>query len=165
MPFIIPPQTDNCTATTITIEKFNVLVEKYKHVIDNDATARCMIGFAAANIIRNDGHMDLYSIESWLESIDMNPPSQEQQVLVSEDDGSVDKIMFVLTDTTSRYCHGNQLLQDQIESADDVHDELAAVDTASSPPSLHRYVSRGPYTSSDSYPAHVYIPARIHELV
>ncbi|KAF1795988.1 hypothetical protein FB192DRAFT_1407364 [Mucor lusitanicus] len=163
MPFIIPPQSDNRTATTTTIEKFNLLVEKYKHVIDSDATARCMIGFAAANIIRNDGHMDLYSIENWLESIDTTAPLQDQQVSVSEDDDSVDKIMSVLTDTTSRYCHGNPLLQDQVvdSAADDTCDEFAAVDPVSSS-SLNRYVSRGSYTSSDSYPAHVYIPARIH---
>lgn len=162
MPFIIPPPSDNCTATTTTIEKFNLLVEKYKHVIDNDATARCMIGFAAANIIRNDGHMDLCSIESWLESIDVPtlPPPQEQQV--SEDDDSVDKIMSVLTDTTSKYRHGNHpLLQDRAESANDIQEEPTAADTTSPPP-LHRYVSRGPYTSSHSYPVHVYIPARIH---
>lgn len=159
MPFIIPPQPDNCTATTITIEKFNLLVEKYKHVIDNDATARCMIGFAAANIIRNDGHMDLYSIESWLESIDMPMPSQEQQV--PDEDGSVDKIMSVLTDTTGKYRHGNPVLQDQAESANDIAAGPAAADTTSPPP-LHRYASRGPYTSSHSYPVHVYVPARIH---
>ncbi|KAK4513295.1 uncharacterized protein ATC70_011863 [Mucor velutinosus] len=160
MPFIIPPQSDNCIATTDTVEKFNLLVEKYKHVIDNDATARCMIGFAAASIIQNDGHMDFYSIESWLESIGMPAPSQDQQVYASEEDDSVDKIMSVLAHTTSEYCQGNQLLHDQVESADDVHDELAAIDT--SPPPLNRYVSRGPYTSNDSYPTHVYIPARIH---
>ncbi|KAL7313833.1 hypothetical protein PS15m_007522 [Mucor circinelloides] len=149
MPFIIPPHTDNCTAT---IERFNLLVEKYKHVIDNDATARCMIGFAAANIIRNDGHMDLYSIENWLESIDTPTPQGQ----LCEDD-SVDKIMSVLTDTTSMYCHGNER-QDQVESVATIaaSDELA-VDTP-----LNRYVSRSPYTSNESYPTHVYIPARIH---
>ncbi|GAN09995.1 hypothetical protein MAM1_0311d09529 [Mucor ambiguus] len=165
MPLIIPPQTDNCTSTTATVEKFNLLVEKYKHIIDNDATARCMIGFAAANIIRHDGHMDLYSIESWLESVDMPTPSQEQQVPVPQDDDSVEKIMSVLIDTADRYYHGNQVLQDQVESADDVHDELAAVYTTKSSPApapLNRYVSRGPYTTSDSYPVNAYIPTRIH---
>lgn len=150
MPFILP-QTDNCIATITTIEKFNLLVEQYKHVIDNDPTARCMIGFAAATMIRNEGIMDLLSIESWLESIE----KPKEQYMLSEEcssDDSVDKIMYVLTDTTMKYCNGDQEIQPTTDECQDF-----AVDNQ-----LNRYVSHNPYTSNESYPTQVYVPSRIH---
>ncbi|KAG2199535.1 hypothetical protein INT46_001235 [Mucor plumbeus] len=150
MPFILP-QTDNCSTTITTIEKFNLLVEKYKHVIDNDPTARCMIGFTAATMIRNEGTVDLHSIESWLESVEK---PNEQHMLSEEcsSDDSVDKIMYVLTDTTMKYCNGDQ----EILPTNDECQEFV-VDNQ-----LNRYVSHNPYTSNESYPINVYVPNRIH---
>ncbi|KAI8642149.1 hypothetical protein BD408DRAFT_482917 [Parasitella parasitica] len=155
MPFILP-QTDSCTF----VEKFNLIVDRYKHTIDNDPTARCMIGFAAATIIRNDGDMDLDSIESWLKSIEK---PQEQPHVASDEcrsDKGVDNIMSVLANSTIRYCDDDDEDDDdeesQVTSTDDAPHEFA-VDNQ-----LNRYVSRSPYTSTESYPTHVYVPDRIH---
>ncbi|CEP11885.1 hypothetical protein [Parasitella parasitica] len=150
MPFILP-QTDNSTS----MEKFNSIVEKYKNVIDNNPTARCMIGFAAATMIRDDGDMDLDSVESWLKTIE--EPQEQVTVPINEcdSDEGVDKIMSVLANTAKKYCD-DEGEEDQAEPTDDTSHEFV-VDNQ-----LHRYVSRNPYTSAESYPTHVYIPDRIH---
>ncbi|CAO3673759.1 unnamed protein product [Rhizopus stolonifer] len=51
------------------VHQFSLLVKKYQQIIEQDSAARCMIGFTAAQLIRDTSfHLSIDSIEDWLKS-------------------------------------------------------------------------------------------------
>jgi hypothetical protein len=174
MPFITPINTH--TATTA-FERFNLLVENYKCVIDNNATARCMIGFTAASLIRNEGDVDIDSVEMWLKSIEMNQNTdfiQQQQTTLEEDqhntsNNTLDTILNVVKKTAATYCNNvdykeddysaEDLCTDSENDEDDDSFEFLAEDERSY--ELSRFIRHDVYSSSagsESYPTNSYYP-------
>ncbi|KAI8098039.1 uncharacterized protein B0P05DRAFT_523083 [Gilbertella persicaria] len=93
MPFILPVENHN------TLETFKRIVKDYQHVIENNPTARCMIGFTAARMIRNtEGDViDLQEMELWLQSLD----NSDLYIHIGQGGPSsaVDKILCVIKET------------------------------------------------------------------
>ncbi|KAG2200461.1 hypothetical protein INT47_011441 [Mucor saturninus] len=92
MPYMLPLNIQS------SFERFNQIVEQYQDIIENNATARCMIGFTAAAFIRNEGDIDIGLVESWLQSLhlDVDGGSVENHV-------KVDRILHVVKETSSHY--------------------------------------------------------------
>lgn len=93
MPYMVPLNTQD------SFERFNQIVEQYQQIIENNATARCMIGFTAAAFIRNEGDIDIGLVESWLKSLDSNVVDST----LVENHVKVDRILHVVKETSSYY--------------------------------------------------------------
>lgn len=51
------------------VSEFSQLIKRYQSIIKQDSVARCMIGFSAAQLIRDpDYSLSVKSIESWLQT-------------------------------------------------------------------------------------------------
>lgn len=98
MPYMLPSTSETC------FEKFNEIVEKYKHVIESNATARCMIGFTAAAFIRNEGDIDIGLVESWFQSLELDVVDSSRSV----DGNKVNRILHVVKETTTGHYYGEE---------------------------------------------------------
>lgn len=166
MPFIFSPDTTTATITNTLFEDFNLIVEKYKDIIENNSTARCMIGFTAASFIRNEGDIDIGSLETWLQSIESDTVttpsllSPEEERELDEHDTQVNRILHVVKHTTEHDSH-NSYSQIEEEYDSGTNSELDEVDEfeeeeAKKVYELNRFISRDPYLSTESYPTYTY---------
>jgi hypothetical protein len=151
MPFILPSIDCSYNAT---FERFKSIVEKYKQVIENDDTARCMIGFTAASMIRNKDDTDLDSFENWLQSIEQQRHNTTEQC-DKDMDTKVNKILHVVETESMRYYEEEATSEEEEFSYED-----DSIDERDSTHELDRYTSRGPFSSKQSYPNHTYVPDR-----
>jgi hypothetical protein len=151
MPYIF---TSNAPTTCPLFEKFNLIVEKYKDIIENNATARCMIGFTAASFIRNEGDIDIDSLENWLQSVESDCSSFEE-----EDNTQVNRILDVVKHTTITE-HIDEEMEEEEESDSGTNSELDEVDEFEDESKevyeLNRFISRDPYSCTESYPTYTY---------
>jgi hypothetical protein len=148
MPFILP--SNDCNAT---FEKFKSIIEKYQQVIETDDTARCMVGFTAASMIRNKEGTDLDSFERWLLSVQEQPCYKEYDY----DHTKVHKILHVMEAASTR-----QYDDDEEEFGSEVDSNSSSViERDDSADELDRYTSRNPFSSKQSsYPNYAYVPDR-----
>lgn len=163
MPYIIP--TARTKSATSAIEEFDQLVAKYKHVIENNASARCMIGFTAASVIRSEGEIDIDSVEQWLKSMETNNSQEAHQMTLNSDDdtfqvnkNNVDTILNVVKRTAATYW--NQDYQEEEEelgsdnsseyNEDESDFEFVAEDEEEKSYALSRFISHNPYTTTTS---------------
>lgn len=149
MPSILPPI--DCSYDT-TFEKFKTIVEKYKQVIENNDTARCIIGFTAASVIRNEDDTDLDSFENWLQSIEQQHKAEQHGKYL---DTNVSKILHVVETASMGYYE-----EEEVTSDDEHYYENNNVDEKDSAHGLDRYTSRNPFASQESYPTNTYVPDR-----
>lgn len=164
MPYIFCENSIPDTSPPSTIERFHSVIEKYKSIVENNATARCMIGFTAASFIRNDGDIDVDSLESWLQSMDFGISS-------SDDDESeqcttqVDRIMNVVMSTSAAEYTSSDDCDTEEEEEEDLgtnnvteEDEDSFEAENGQVYELNRFVSRTPYSLLGSYPVYTYHP-------
>lgn len=160
MPFVFPAE-NHCNNDTVTaFERFNQIVENYKHIIENNATARCMVGFTAASFIRNEGDIDIDSVESWLQSL-ASDTDTEQTTSLDEEQDKVSRILNVVKETSVQYYaqgYDEEIAEDSNtdDSEDNEDDEFTNTNEAVY--ELNRFISCDPYSSNDSHPTFNYIP-------
>ncbi|KAG0734149.1 hypothetical protein G6F62_008432 [Rhizopus arrhizus] len=91
------------------VSEFSQLIKRYQSIIKQDSVARCMIGFSAAQLIRDpDYSLSVESIESWL---------QTRTVMDSDGDsenraGNLDTLISIL----DRICDESTLEQQAIST-------------------------------------------------
>lgn len=140
MPYMLPPNEFSNTETANAFERFNQIVENYKHIIENNATARCMIGFTAAAFIRNEGDIDIGLVEIWLQSLESDTNVEQQD----EHHVKVNRILHVVKETSTQY----YIEQEDIDSnTNESEDDEFFIDNADAY-KLNRFTSGEPYTES-----------------
>lgn len=153
MPYILPVENSSNSNITNAFERFNQIVETYKHIIENNATARCMVGFTAASFIQNEGDIDIDSVESWLQSLE----SDSQPCLEEPDHNNtkVNRILSVVKETSAQHYYQEYEDEEDLTTDDSEDNEDEFNDETSY--ELNRFISCDPY-SADSYPIYNYIP-------
>ncbi|KAI9243933.1 hypothetical protein BY458DRAFT_530048 [Sporodiniella umbellata] len=92
MPYICPRENE----AQESIHEFSALIKHYQPWIEQDAVARCMVGFTAAQLIQN-AHtpLSIESIESWLKSRFISDAIPAASV---EENNSIETLIRILED-------------------------------------------------------------------
>ncbi|CAO3643996.1 unnamed protein product [Mucor hiemalis] len=157
MPYIFCETPSPANTPSSTFERFQTIIEKYKSLVESNDTARCMIGFTAASFIRNEGDVDVDSLESWLQSMDFGTPSLDDDPCTTQVDRILNFVMSNAAEYTSDDCDtedeedvGTNNVTEEDEDAFKAENEEVY--------ELNRFISRNPYSLLGSYPVYTYHP-------
>lgn len=119
--------------------KLNEIIQQYQHIIKQDPVARCMIGFVAAQLIRDPTFsLPVESIEDWLKS---REPIKDTDNVTSENNSDLNTLMDILKgicyESPSEEPCENEMNTDKTTA----YHEPSAQTTNK----LCRYTSRSPY--------------------
>ncbi|KAI8988651.1 hypothetical protein BDB01DRAFT_782665 [Pilobolus umbonatus] len=123
-----------------TYEYLNHLITKYKHIVNNDPVAKCMIGYITASFIRNENTVDLDLVEDWLYSIELKNEAVHTVI---------DKQKDIVVDPSYQPLNKEENLNLLYDDSTD--DEEATEDDIELDTGLSRYINHSSYQCDDYF--------------